>query len=105
MPHGLTVNDRVTIKNVKSSANTTGDNSEGFNGYYTVTGINGTKNFTYTYDRPVSAGNFTSDVNTRNSSLPALERNEYDSTYTIQDVETIQSILKISRMEFIILHA
>ena len=94
MPHGLTVNDRVTIKNVKSSANTTGDNSEGFNGYYTVTGINGTKNFTYTYDRPVSAGNFTSDVNTRNSSLPALERNEYDSTYTIQDVETIQEYIK-----------
>ena len=93
--HGLSVNDRVRIKKVKSTENTDGSDTSGFNGYYTVTGITGARQFTYTYDRPNVAGDFdTSSLNTLSSDLPSFERNEYDTTYTIQDVETIQEYIK-----------
>jgi len=88
-PHGLTVDDRVKINRVVSTANTTG-----FNGYYTVTGITDTKKFTYTYDKADVAGTFDNDITSRTEQLPAFERNEYDTTYTIQDVETIQEYVK-----------
>ena len=34
--------------------------------------------------------------------LPVFERLEYDTTYTIQEVETIQSMMKEHKMEYII---
>lgn len=87
-PHGLSVNDRVHIKNVKSSTNTTGTDEAGFNGYYYVTSVSDTKTFTYTNAN--DGGAFTDNVSTRGSGLPVFERNEYDTTYTIQEVETVQ---------------
>ena len=87
-PHGLSVNDRVHIKNVKSSTNTAGTDEAGFNGYYYVTSVSGTKTFTYTNAN--DGGAFTDNVSTRGSGLPVFERNEYDTTYTIQEVETVQ---------------
>ena len=93
--HGLSVNDRVRIKKVKSTENADGSDTSGFNGYYTVTGITGARQFTYTYDRPNVAGDFdASSLDTLSSDLPSFERNEYDTTYTIQDVETIQEYIK-----------
>ena len=93
-PHGLSIGDKVHIKNVKSSTNTTGVDADGYNGYYSVTKVTSTKGFSYISSN--LGGIF--DDNVRNlrvaggqgSSLPAFERNEYDTTYTIQDVDTIQ---------------
>ena len=87
-PHGLSVNDRVRIKNVKSSTNTDGLDGLGFNGYHMVTEVTGTKEFKYI--TTVNGGSFTDNISTRGSNLPAFERNEYDTTYIIQEVETIQ---------------
>ena len=90
-PHGLFVNDRVRIKNVKSSTNTTGLDDEGFNGYYTVTAVTGTKGFQYTNAN--NGGTFTDNISTRGIDLPAFERNEYNTTYIIQEVETLQEYI------------
>ena len=87
-PHGLSVNDRVRIKNVKSSTNTEGLDDAGFNGYHFVTEVSGTKEFKYI--TTVNGGSFTDNISTRGSTLPAFERNEYDTTYIIQEVETVQ---------------
>ena len=101
IPHGLSIGDRVRIKNVKSSTNTTGADDEGYNGYYYVTKVTSTKGFSYISSN--LGGTF--DNNLRNlrsaggqgSSLPAFERNEYDTTYTIQEVETLQDYVSGSQ--------
>ena len=96
-PHKLSVDDRIFIKNVTSTENTTGAGNTGFNGYHYVKSITGTK--TFTYNIPKKAGTFTnvtydtSTVGVRTEGLPVLSRNEYDTAYTIQDVETIQEYI------------
>ena len=96
LPHRLSVNDVVRIKNVQSSTNTTKEDNAGFNGLFTVTGTPSAK--TFTYSSSVLGGTFVNDLlSLRNSTevtdrpkLPVFERAEYDTTYSIQEVETIQ---------------
>ena len=87
-PHKLSVNDRVHIKNVKSSTNINADEEAGFNGYYYVDSVEDTKVFTYTNAN--NGGSFIDNISDRGSLLPAFEKNEYDTTYTIKGVETVQ---------------
>jgi hypothetical protein len=87
-PHRLSVGDRVHIKNVKSSTNTDGTDNEGFNGYYIVESVPSTKTFTYLNEN--NGGTFIDNVSTRGTTLPVFARNEYDTTYTVHSVETIQ---------------
>jgi len=96
IPHKLSVGDKVHIKNVKSSTNADGDDNSGYNGFYIVTGTPTSRTFSYTNLNV--GGTFTDNIaslraaNT-GTSLPAFERNEYDTSYTIQDVETIQDYI------------
>ena len=96
LPHKLSVNDVVNIKNVKSSANTTGVGNSGFNGKFTVTETPTAT--TFTFASSTLAGTFTdtqiSDAfGGELSDLPVFERSEYDTTYTVQEVETIQDYI------------
>ena len=89
-PHKLSEGDRILITQVTSSENTSGAVNSGYNGYYYVESVPSTKSFTYNIPKP--AGTFTNDLKVRNNTttLPLFSRNEYDTSYTIQDVETVQ---------------
>ena len=100
-PHGLSIGDKVRIKNVKSTTNTTGLHDEGYNGYYSVTKVTSTRGFSYissnlggTFDNTLRNLRITSG---QGASLPAFERNEYDTTYTIQEVDTLQDYVSGSQ--------
>jgi len=84
LPHDLHINDKVSLTDIKSSTNTDGEDNAGFNGDYTVTSTPTTKSFTY---RIVGDGG---TFDKQNSDQPRFSRNEYNTTYFIQDVETIQ---------------
>ena len=88
IPHKLSTGDRVRISTVKSTTNTTGVDNSGFNGYFIITSIPSTKTFQYTNTN--SGGTFIDNISTRGLGLPVFSRNEYDTTYTIYNVETIQ---------------
>ena len=87
-PHRLSISDRVRIRNVASSTNPNYLDNLGFNGYFTVSTIPSTKSFTFT--NPNNGGTFANSISTRDANLPVFSKNEYDTTYTIQNVETIQ---------------
>ena len=99
LPHKLSVNDIVKIKNVRSSTNITGVGNSGFNGKFRVTGTPTSK--TFTFGNSTTTGTFTNTIadafaganNLQLSDLPVFERNEYDTTYTVQEVETIQDYI------------
>ena len=99
MPHKLSVKDVVRIKNTRSSANTTGAANSGFNGLFTITGTPTSK--TFTFASSVLAGTFTDTIGNARASLssltptdlPVFERSEYDTSYTIQEVDTIQEYI------------
>ena len=97
LPHKLSVKDRVRIRNAFSTRNSSGVGNTGFNGYFEVTSVPSTKKFTYT--NPKSAGTYLDKLKyNRNDiggtgigyTLATFERVEYDTTYTIQEVETVQ---------------
>ena len=99
--HKLSVGDRVRISKVRSSTNTTGVGNSGYNGLFTVSSTPSSKTFTYTNTNlnfgvaPESFVGVVTDAraNANNlslSDLPVFSRSEYDTTYTVQEVETIQ---------------
>ena len=93
LPHNLSQNDIINIKNVKSSTNSTGEFNVGYNGRFVVTGI--TSSFVFTYsttdvDGNVhSPGTFSSDTNTRDQNLPRYEKNDLKSNIYIYRNEVI----------------
>jgi hypothetical protein len=87
-PHRLSVSDRVRIRKVVSSTNLSAADDAGFNGYFVVTSVPSSKTFTFT--NTYSGGTFANSVSTRGENLPVFSRNEYDTTYTIENVETVQ---------------
>ena len=95
--HDISVGDRVHLKNIVSVGNTTGKNESSYNGYFNVATV--PTNLTFTVQNTlVGAGDtytdqihaIRTDASGDITKLPAFERNEYKTTYIIQDVETIQ---------------
>ena len=93
LPHNLQVNDVVIVRNVKCSNNTSGAENLGYNGRFRVSGISNAYTFTYSTtdlnDVLHNPGTFTSDVNTRNTSLPRFERNDLQSNLHVYRNEVI----------------
>jgi len=97
--HKLSTGDGIKIKNVRSSTNTTGVDNSGYNGLFTVTSTPTSKSFTYTNTN--IGGAFVGVVTDARASanglspanLPTFQRTEYDTSYTIQEVETIQEYI------------
>ena len=97
-PHKLSIGDRVLIRNAASTENVPATDSEGFNGYYDVTSTPNTKTFTYTSPKS-GIGTYINYVSTirgtagAGTTLPSFARNEYDTTYSIQKIDTVQSYI------------
>jgi len=92
LPHDLTVNSLVEIVNAKSANNTTGIGNSGFNGTFRVTGISSASAFTIGLS--TAPGAFTTtDILTRDVTLPHFKRKEYKNTYYVQDTEEIQEYI------------
>jgi hypothetical protein len=87
-PHRLSAGDVVRISKVKSSTNTSATDNKGFNGFFNVVSVPTSKTFTFTNTN--NGGTFFNNISERDSNLPVFARNEYDTTYIIQSVETIQ---------------
>ena len=93
-PHNLRVGDKVTVKNVKSTANTSGTVNLGYNGTFTVVTVTDDKTFTYSstdvngniHDEP---GTFTNNTSVRDTSLPRFEKNDNQGNFYIYRHETI----------------
>ena len=97
LPHKLSPGDGIKIKHVLSNRNTTGLGNTGFNGYYYVDSTPTTK--TFTYKNANNGGTFTQNNSSLRAAgigntLPSFERSEYDTNYTIQDVDTVQEYIK-----------
>ena len=97
-PHKLTVGDRILIRNVSSTENVPATNEEGFNGYYDVTDTPTTKTFRYTSPKS-GIGTYIDNLSTirgtagAGTTLPSFAKNEYDTTYSIQKINTVQSYI------------
>jgi len=96
LPHNLNVEDKVIIRGVKSSGNTTGIFNVGYNGTFAVTTIVNEKEFKYsttdvlgnTHDNS-EFGTFTNDTSVRDTNLPRFERNDLKSNYYVYRSELI----------------
>ncbi len=88
LPHKLSIGDKVLVDKVLSTGNPLGVGNSGYNGYFEVNGIPTPKTFTYSITK--GAGTFSNTINTRDVNLPTFSRNEYDTSYTIHDVDTVQ---------------
>ena len=91
-PHKLNVGDRVFIKNVKSSTNTTGLDNKGYNGDFKVASVVDHKNFTYSttdiFGIEHNVGIFTAPTE-KTRDWPRIERNDLQSNLYVYRVETI----------------
>ena len=88
LPHNLTVGSQVEILNVASANNTIGADNLGFNGTFTITSIQNTKQFSYTLTS--NPGTFTSDTTNRTTSLPHFRRKRFNNTYFVYRSEEAQ---------------
>ena len=88
LPHNLTVGSQVEVLNITSTNNTIGANDLGFNGTFTVTAIQNTKQFSYTLT--TDPGTFTSDTTSRTTALPHFRRKRFNNTYFIYRSEEAQ---------------
>ena len=92
LPHNLKIGNYVEVRNVKSSNNTTGLMDYGYNGYYFVTTIPNSKQFTVS--ETVNPGTFTSNTTVRDENLPFFTKFELGGTYNVYRVEEVQKYIK-----------
>ena len=93
--HKINVGDRVNFKNIVSVGNTLGKNDVSYNGYFNVDSVPSTTTFRVSNALVGAGDTYTDQIDTIRTGgdltkLPVFERNEYKTTYIIQDVETIQ---------------
>jgi hypothetical protein len=92
LPHNLNVNDRVLIKNVKSSTNLNGVGVTGFNGDFIVSDVSDANTFSYSttdYNSIIHNVGIFSGPTSRSTTLPRFERNDLQSNFFIYRSETI----------------
>ena len=91
-PHDLQIGAEVEVINIKSTGNSVGTANTGFNGAFTVTGISSTKQFSV--GLTTDPGTFSSDIDTRDTSLPHFSRRAYAGTYSVYQTRTLQEYEK-----------
>jgi len=112
--HKLSVGDKIRIKNVKSNTNQdpyVANPNSGYNGFFTVSTTPSSKTFTYTNTNTgfgttesetadvvgIITTNRASGTSSALGRLPMFERTEYDTTYTVQEVDTIQDYISLQQ--------
>ena len=101
IPHNMRVGEKVNIRNVTDFANTDGEFNKGYNGSFTVVGIN-TNNMEFSVvnnNVPAPGANFsdknsTNDTNTRTIDLPRYDRNDLTSNFYIYRNETVEPYIE-----------
>ena len=88
LPHNLGLLSEVEINNVISTTNLSALQNKGFNGKFTVVGVNDRK--TFTVIMPLDPGIFANNTTQRNTNLPYFKRTRYRDTYTVYQSEEIQ---------------
>ena len=98
LPHNLNVNDKVTLKKVSSTSNTTATENVGFNGTFTVASVTGDKTFTYSTTDvdgvTHTTGSFTNDTSSRTTDLPRFVRTDLQNNYYIYRNDVISEYKK-----------
>lgn len=82
LPHNLRVGDSVNVSNVTSTINS------GYNGDFIVTGVNNTKEFTYSVSN--DPGTFSNNTTIRTTSLPYFTRKTLVNTLVVYRSDEIQ---------------
>jgi len=93
LPHSLKTGSEVLIQNVKSANNPVGTANSGFNGTYSVTGINSAREFIINVPSTVGPGTFTNDTASRTTSLPTFTQKKYSGTYIIYRAQEVQEYI------------
>ena len=92
-PHNLKVGDQVIIKNIQSSTNSNGVEDKGYNGTFTITNIDNSKEFKYsntdTLGTVHTVGTFVNNTHTRSTLLPRFERNDAKTNLFVYRSEII----------------
>lgn len=112
LPHGLSVDDLVIIRNVTDSSNPSGLYDRGYNGKFVVASIVDDMSFTYSTtdvtgrqhnnpSNPMGASS-TNDINSRTTAdqirdLPRFERNDWQSNLYVYRNEVISSYVQGSQ--------
>ena len=91
LPHDLVPGSEVTIINAISANNTDGTFNKGYNGSFTVTGVNNSREFTYNYE--YDPGAFQSDVNTRDENLPRFYKSKLRNTFQAYKIENVKQYI------------
>ena len=91
IPHDLSVGSKVEIKNIVSTANTTGLGNTGFNGVFEVTATPDRKSFSVGLS--TNPGIFDNNINLRTVDLPRFERKEFNTTLFVYRKEEIQEYI------------
>lgn len=91
LPHDLVVGSEVTLVNITSTNNTDATQNSGFNRTATVTGINNSKQYTFTLSS--DPGTFTNDTTSRTISLPYFSRSRYKDTYYVYRISEAQKYI------------
>jgi len=89
LPHNLSIGSTVSISNVTSSNFPVGTANSGFNGTFTVTGINSAREFVVDGVRE-NPGTFSNNVSSRTTSLPTFKRKEYNKNYYVYSVDQVR---------------
>ena len=92
LPHGLFVGDKVRVKKIKSSQNTTGKDNEGFNGSYIVVSTPTTKVFTVAETTNPGTFSNTNDY-LRDDTLPRFSKKESKNTYYAYQWDEVQQYI------------
>jgi hypothetical protein len=104
-PHGLKVGDIVIVEKVQddgANGTSTGEFNLGFNGSFVVTDISNTDNQEYAFKTSSTdiaglvhePGNFQNSVNTRDTNLPRVTRNNLKSNLYIYRTEVISEYVE-----------
>jgi len=81
LPHYLQIGAVVETRKIKSTNNTTGAGSSGFNGLYTVVGVSSAKQFSIGIS--TNPGTFSSDTSVRDTNLPRFIQKNFRDSYSI----------------------
>jgi len=94
IPHDIVVGEKITVKNVTSTQNTTGTLNKGYNGVFTVLSTPNDKTLTYSTTDVEgvvhTTGTFTNNTTSRTIELPRFERTDWKGNYYIYRNEVIQ---------------
>ena len=89
LPHGLSVGSQIKTLKITSTNNTVGAASSGYNGTFTVAGIQSATQFSIT-GMTEDPGTYSNNNDVRTTSLPTFQRIQQNNTYYVYDSEQVK---------------